>query len=56
MPIDAGDSKPAPSRPFRDRPLGRVVILVVVLAIPLLIFLFSGLYTVAFTSLDIRNC
>jgi len=35
MPIDAGDSEPAPSRPFRDRPLGRVVILVVVLAIAL---------------------
>lgn len=32
MPTDAG-SEPAPSRPFRDRPLGRVVILLVVLAI-----------------------
>jgi hypothetical protein len=35
MPIDAGDSEPAPSRPFRDRPLGRIVILLVVLAIAL---------------------
>ena len=26
MPTDAGGSKPAPSRPFRDRPLGRLVV------------------------------
>jgi hypothetical protein len=32
MPTAAG-SEPAPSRPFRDRPLGRIVILAVVLAI-----------------------
>lgn len=36
MPTDAGDSEPAPSRHFRDRPLGRIVILLVVLAIALL--------------------
>jgi hypothetical protein len=35
MPTDAG-SEPAPSRPFRDRPLGRIVILVVVLVVALL--------------------
>jgi hypothetical protein len=35
MPTDAAGSKPAPSRPFRDRPLGRIVILLVVLAIAL---------------------
>ncbi len=34
MPTDAG-SEPAPSRPFRDRPLGRIVILLVVLAVAL---------------------
>jgi hypothetical protein len=32
---DAG-SEPAPNRPFRDRPLGRIVILLVVLAVALL--------------------
>jgi hypothetical protein len=36
MPTDAVGSKPEPSRPFRDRPLGRIVILLVVLAIALL--------------------
>jgi hypothetical protein len=35
MPTDAG-SEPAPSRPFRDRPLGRIAILVVVLVVALL--------------------
>ena len=34
MPTDAG-TEPAPSRPFRDRPLGRIVILLVVLAVAL---------------------
>ena len=35
MSTDAG-SEPAPNRPFRDRPLGRIVILLVVLAVALL--------------------
>jgi hypothetical protein len=37
MSTDADGSKPEPSRPFRDRRLGRIVILVVVLAIALLV-------------------
>ena len=35
MSTDAG-SEPAPNRPFRDRPLGRIVILLVVLAVAFL--------------------
>ncbi len=33
MPTDAVGSKPEPSRPFRDRPLGRIVVILVVLAV-----------------------
>jgi hypothetical protein len=32
LPTDAG-TEPAPSRPFRDRPLGRILVLLVVLAV-----------------------
>jgi hypothetical protein len=32
LPTDAG-SEPAPSRPFRDRPVGRILILLLVLAV-----------------------
>jgi hypothetical protein len=50
MPTDADGSKLEPSRPFRDRPLGRIVILLVVLAVA-----FFALQTCASRDSDISQ-